>query len=161
MLAATETTNTDLQKENSDLQLKLARSRNQSMRDIDQGLKEKSDKWAKERKAMVDEKKELQAELDKVTTGYEQLKMTKKEQESELSELRHNKELLTQWEQQIADIIQWVSDEKDARAYLKSMAKKLADDVEGLKSTANTLNRVCITIVFSLYDFRSSCIFKN
>ncbi|CAI8013835.1 Serine/threonine-protein kinase MRCK beta [Geodia barretti] len=141
MLAATETTNTDLQKENSDLQLKLARSRNQSMRDIDQGLKEKSDKWAKERKAMVDEKKELQAELDKVTTGYEQLKMTKKEQESELSELRHNKELLTQWEQQIADIIQWVSDEKDARAYLKSMAKKLADDVEGLKSTANTLNR--------------------
>ena len=36
------------------------------MRDIDQGLKEKSDKWAKERKAMVDEKKELQAELDKV-----------------------------------------------------------------------------------------------
>ena len=96
-----------------------------------------------------------------VTTGYEQLKMTKKEQESELSELRHNKELLTQWEQQIADIIQWVSDEKDARAYLKSMAKKLADDVEGLKSTANTLNRVCITIVFSLYDFRSSCIFLN
>ena len=52
--------------QNSDLQLKLARSRNQSMRDIDQGLKEKSDKWAKERKAMVDEKKELQAELDKV-----------------------------------------------------------------------------------------------
>ena len=36
------------------------------MRDIDQGLKEKSDKWAKERKAMVDEKKALQAELDKV-----------------------------------------------------------------------------------------------
>ena len=52
--------------QNSDLQLKLARSRNQSMRDIDQGLKEKSDKWTKEKKAMMDEKKELQAELDKV-----------------------------------------------------------------------------------------------
>ena len=36
------------------------------MREIDQGLKEKSDKWAKEKKAMMDEKKELQAELDKV-----------------------------------------------------------------------------------------------
>lgn len=78
-----------------------------------------------------------------VTASYEQLKVTKKEQESELSELRQNKELLTQWEQQIADIIQWVTEEKDARSYLKSMAKKLADDVEGLKSTANTLNRVC------------------
>ena len=92
MLAVTETTNTDLQKEvsvsvavewnqdqvlrfcsiptqNSDLQLKLARSRNQSMREIDQGLKEKSDKWAKEKKAMMDEKKELQAELDKVQSS--------------------------------------------------------------------------------------------
>ena len=77
-----------------------------------------------------------------MTTNYEQLKVTKKDQESELSELRQNKELLTQWEQQIADIIQWVTEEKDARAYLKSMAKKLADDVEGLKATAGTLNRV-------------------
>ena len=77
-----------------------------------------------------------------VTTSYEQLQATKKEQETELTELRQNKELLTQWEQQIADIIQWVTEEKDARSYLKSMAKKLADDVEGLKSTASTMNRV-------------------
>ena len=42
----------------------------------------------------------------------------------------------------MADIIQWVTEEKDARAYLQSMAKKLADDVEGLKTTAGTLNRV-------------------
>ena len=52
--------------QNSDLQLKLARSRNQSMREIDQGLMEKSDKWAKEKKTIMDEKKVLQAELDKV-----------------------------------------------------------------------------------------------
>lgn len=52
--------------QNSDLQLKLTRSRNQSVRDIDQGLKEKSDKWAKEKRAIMDEKKKLQAELDKV-----------------------------------------------------------------------------------------------
>ena len=77
--------------------------------------------------------------------------MTKKEQESELSELRQNKELLTQWEQQIADIIQWVTEEKDARAYLKSMAKKLAEDVEGLKSTAGTLNRVCLACLCFAY----------
>ena len=77
-----------------------------------------------------------------VTANYEQLKNNKKEQETELNELRHNKELLSQWEQQVADIIQWVTEEKDARAYLQSMAKKLADDVEGLKTTAGTLNRV-------------------
>lgn len=39
----------------------------------------------------------------------------RKEQEAELKELRQNRELLTQWERQIADIIQWVTEEKDAR----------------------------------------------
>ena len=67
---------------------------------------------------------------------------SKREQETELRELRQNKELLGQWEKQIADIIQWVTEEKDARAYLKSVAKKLADDVETLKTTAGTLGRV-------------------
>ena len=52
--------------QNSDLQLKLTRYRNQSVREIDQGLKEKSEKWAKEKKTMMDEKKRLQSELDKV-----------------------------------------------------------------------------------------------
>ena len=92
----------------------------------------------------------------------EQLKTSKKEQEAELTELRQNKELLTQWEQQIADIIQWVTEEKDARAYLKSMAKKLADDVEGLKNTAGTLNRVytcTYKIVYKSSHVHVHCIF--
>ena len=45
----------------------------------------------------------------------EQLVSSRQDQESELRELRQNKELLTQWERQIADIIQWVTEEKDAR----------------------------------------------
>ena len=69
---------------------------------------------------------------------------SKRDQETELRELRQNKELLGQWEKQIADIIQWVTEEKEARAYLKSVAKKLADDVETLKTTAGTLGRVRI-----------------
>ena len=52
--------------QNSDLQLKLTRYRNQSVREIDAGLKEKSEKWTKEKRALMDEKKQLQAELDKV-----------------------------------------------------------------------------------------------
>ena len=45
----------------------------------------------------------------------EQLATSRQDQETELRELRQNKELLTQWERQIADIIQWVTEEKDAR----------------------------------------------
>ena len=33
--------------------------------------------------------------------------------------LKGKKEMVAQWEQQIAEIIQWVSDEKDARGYLQ------------------------------------------
>ena len=77
-----------------------------------------------------------------MVANYDRLHTSQQEQESELRELRQNKELLTQWERQIADIIQWVTEEKDARAYLKSVAKKLAEDVDGLKTTAGTLGRV-------------------
>ena len=59
--------------------------------------------------------KQLRAELDKVNSEKEQLATSRQDQESELRELRQNKELLTQWERQIADIIQWVTEEKDAR----------------------------------------------
>ncbi len=77
-----------------------------------------------------------------MVANHDRLRTSQQEQESELRELRQNKELLSQWERQIADIIQWVTEEKDARAYLKSVAKKLAEDVDGLKTTAGTLGRV-------------------
>lgn len=85
-----------------------------------------------------------------MTVSLDRAQSSRQEQESELRELRQNKELLTQWERQIADIIQWVTEEKDARTYLKSVAKKLADDVDTLKSNAAgtlTLGRVCSYVI--------------
>ena len=129
--------------QNNELQLKVTRSRNRSMMELDQGLQEKSEKFEREKASLMDQNKELRHELDKVTANYERVLANKQEQESELRELRQNKELLSQWERQIADIIQWVTEEKDARAYLKTMAKKLRDDVDNLKTTAGVLGRVC------------------
>ncbi len=63
----------------------------------------------------MEQNKQLRAELDKVNSEKEQLATSRQDQETELRELRQNKELLTQWERQIADIIQWVTEEKDAR----------------------------------------------
>ena len=79
------------------------------------------------------------ADFPQLSVDYERAVAGKQEQDAELRELRQNKELLTQWERQIADIIQWVTEEKDARAYLKSVAKKLADDVDNLKTTAGSM----------------------
>ena len=158
--------------QNNELQLKLTRAKNRSMLEIDQGVKERSERFQREKNSLMEKNRELCAELDKVlafecgiwgtgdgslsnhctrthtqmTQDYEQVVSKRQEQEVELQELRQNKELLGQWERQIADIIQWVTEEKDARAYLKSVAKKLADDVENIRTTASTLGRVCVCV---------------
>jgi len=82
-----------------------------------------------------------------LSMDYERAIASKQEQDAELRELRQNKELLSQWERQIADIIQWVTEEKDARAYLKSVAKKLADDVDKLKTSTATRVSGCVLYV--------------
>lgn len=53
--------------------------------------------------------------------------------ESEYEQLRGKQETLRQWEAQLSEIIQWVSDEKDARAYLQALATKMTEELEYLK----------------------------
>ena len=98
-----------------DLQLRLSRNRNQSVLEINQGLQEATEKFEKEKLTLMEQNKRLRAELDKINSEKEVLVSSRQDQEAELRELRQNKELLTQWERQIADIIQWVTEEKDAR----------------------------------------------
>ena len=85
------------------------------MLEINQGLQEATGKFEKEKLTLMEQNKQLRTELDRVNSEKEQLMTGQKDQELELRELRQNKELLTQWERQIADIIQWVTEEKDAR----------------------------------------------
>lgn len=53
--------------------------------------------------------------------------------ETEYEQLRGKQETLRQWEAQLSEIIQWVSDEKDARAYLQALATKMTEELEYLK----------------------------
>jgi serine/threonine-protein kinase MRCK len=54
--------------------------------------------------------------------------------EEELSELRSKQAAVAQWEAQISEIIQWVSDEKDARGYLQALTSKMTEEMENLKT---------------------------
>ncbi|KFB49947.1 AGAP012090-PA-like protein [Anopheles sinensis] len=49
------------------------------------------------------------------------------------SRLENRRQAFSQWERQIAEIIQWVSDEKDARGYLQALATKMTEELEYLK----------------------------
>lgn len=53
--------------------------------------------------------------------------------ETEYEQLRSKQESLGQWESQLSEIIQWVSDEKDARSYLQALATKMTEELEYLK----------------------------
>lgn len=46
---------------------------------------------------------------------------------------RTKRQAIGQWERQISEIIQWVSDEKDARGYLQALASKMTEELEYLK----------------------------
>ncbi|ETE58482.1 Serine/threonine-protein kinase MRCK gamma, partial [Ophiophagus hannah] len=39
----------------------------------------------------------------------------------------------TNWETQIADILKWVSNEKESRGYLQAVATRMMDEMEALK----------------------------
>ncbi|XP_030561218.1 serine/threonine-protein kinase Genghis Khan [Drosophila novamexicana] len=50
-----------------------------------------------------------------------------------LKELQVKREAINHWELQMAEIIQWVSDERDARSYLQALATKMTEEIEYLK----------------------------
>lgn len=59
--------------------------------------------------------------------------------EVEYSQLQGKQETLSQWESQLSEIIQWVSDEKDARSYLQALATKMTEELEYLKHSGRYL----------------------
>lgn len=56
-----------------------------------------------------------------------------------LSLCRSKRQAIAQWERQISEIIQWVSDEKDARGYLQALASKMTEELEYLKLSGKCL----------------------
>lgn len=55
--------------------------------------------------------------------------------ENDYEELRSKRQAIANWEQQINEIIQWVSDEKDARTYLQALASKMTEELDVLKGS--------------------------
>ena len=61
--------------------------------------------------------------------------------EGDYEELRAKRQAITNWEQQINEIIQWVSDEKDARTYLQALASKMTEELDVLKGAGMQHNQ--------------------
>ncbi|KAG9282641.1 serine/threonine-protein kinase MRCK alpha-like isoform X3 [Astyanax mexicanus] len=125
-----------LQKEILMLKDKLEKTRRESQSEREELEAECKQKYERERVHLMDDNKKLNSELEKITSLFEKLSSSHKQLEEEMKELADKKESVAHWEAQITEIIQWVSDEKDARGYLQALATKMTEELEGLRNTS-------------------------
>uniref|UniRef100_A0AAQ5ZW12 non-specific serine/threonine protein kinase n=1 Tax=Amphiprion ocellaris TaxID=80972 RepID=A0AAQ5ZW12_AMPOC len=125
-----------LQKEILMLKDKLDKTRRESQSEREEFETEYKQKYERERVLLTEENKKLSSEVDKLTSMFENVSSSNRQLEDEMRELADKKESVAHWEAQITEIIQWVSDEKDARGYLQALATKMTEELEGLRNTS-------------------------
>ncbi|KAM9703889.1 serine/threonine-protein kinase MRCK alpha isoform 8-T8 [Menidia menidia] len=125
-----------LQKEILMLKDKLDKTRRESQNEREEFETEYKQKYERERVLLTEENKKLSSDLDKLTSMFEKVTSSNRQLEDEMRELADKKESVAHWEAQITEIIQWVSDEKDARGYLQALATKMTEELEGLRNTS-------------------------
>ncbi|XP_016133570.1 serine/threonine-protein kinase MRCK alpha isoform X4 [Sinocyclocheilus grahami] len=125
-----------LKKEIMMLKDKLEKTRRESQSEREEFETDYKQKYERERVLQSEENKKLSSELDKMVSSFEKLSCSHKQLEEEMRELADKKESVAHWEAQITEIIQWVSDEKDARGYLQALATKMTDELEGLRNAS-------------------------
>ncbi|XP_074845967.1 serine/threonine-protein kinase MRCK alpha isoform X6 [Carettochelys insculpta] len=125
-----------LKKEIMILKDKLEKIRRESQSEREEFETEFKQKYEREKTLITEENKKLSNELDKLTTMFERLSMNNRQLEEEMRDLADKKESVAHWEAQITEIIQWVSDEKDARGYLQALASKMTEELESLRNSS-------------------------
>uniref|UniRef100_A0A8C3D1S4 Serine/threonine-protein kinase MRCK alpha n=1 Tax=Cairina moschata TaxID=8855 RepID=A0A8C3D1S4_CAIMO len=125
-----------LKKEIMILKDKLEKTRRESQSEREEFETEFKQKYEREKILLTEENKKLSNELDKLTAMFERLSMNNRQLEEEMRDLADKKESVAHWEAQITEIIQWVSDEKDARGYLQALASKMTEELEALRNSS-------------------------
>ncbi|GFQ94894.1 hypothetical protein TNCT_217962 [Trichonephila clavata] len=87
-------------------------------------------------KAMLqDELRKMSLDIEKYIKTLNKVEEEKRRLENDFVLIKDKKDSINQWEAQISEIIQWVSDEKDARGYLQALATKMTEELDALKMT--------------------------
>lgn len=104
-----------------------------SIVELQENIAEMKRKHELEKSVLSEENSRLSSELNKVLESHGRIQAEKRQLEAEMTDVLEKKESVAQWEAQISEIIQWVSDEKDARGYLQALATKMTEELEALK----------------------------
>ena len=89
----------------------------------------------KEKQSLSEENSRLAGEMEMLNDTNRRLHSDQSQIEGDYEELRSKRQAIANWEQQINEIIQWVSDEKDARTYLQALASKMTEELDVLKGS--------------------------
>ncbi|XP_063804556.1 serine/threonine-protein kinase MRCK beta isoform X2 [Pseudophryne corroboree] len=125
-----------LQKEILILKDKLEKSKRERQSEMEEAVGTVKEKYERERTIVLEENKKLTTETERLCSFVDKLTAQNRQMEDELQDLTAKKESVAHWEAQIAEIIQWVSDEKDARGYLQALASKMTEELETLRSSS-------------------------
>ncbi|XP_068110727.1 serine/threonine-protein kinase MRCK beta isoform X2 [Hyperolius riggenbachi] len=125
-----------LQKEILMLKDKLEKVKRERQSELEEAVGTVKEKYERERTILLEENKKLSTETERLCSFVDKLTAQNRQMEDELQDLTSKKESVAHWEAQIAEIIQWVSDEKDARGYLQALASKMTEELETLRSSS-------------------------
>uniref|UniRef100_H2Z2Y0 non-specific serine/threonine protein kinase n=1 Tax=Ciona savignyi TaxID=51511 RepID=H2Z2Y0_CIOSA len=135
-----ESRNISLQREIMILKDKVEKVRRESNQELQESLKETRQKHERQTKILSDNNAALQSEIERMSSELEKLNQQNRMLDEEVREAKDRRESIKQWETQVAEIIQWVSDEKDARGYLQALAGKMTDEMDHLKHASARTN---------------------
>ncbi|XP_062557470.1 serine/threonine-protein kinase Genghis Khan isoform X2 [Armigeres subalbatus] len=116
---------------------KLDSTRLESLTDSEETIMELRKRHEREKKILLDDNRKLSADREILSEQNRRLQNERLQMESDYEELRNKRQAFSQWERQISEIIQWVSDEKDARGYLQALATKMTEELEFLKHSGS------------------------
>ncbi|XP_019374075.1 PREDICTED: serine/threonine-protein kinase MRCK beta isoform X3 [Gavialis gangeticus] len=125
-----------LQKEIMMLKDKLEKAKRERHSEMEEAVGTIKEKYDRERGMLLEDNKKLTTENERLCSFVDKLTAQNRQLEDELQDLAAKKESVAHWEAQIAEIIQWVSDEKDARGYLQALASKMTEELESLRSSS-------------------------
>lgn len=95
----------------------------------------------KEKQHWSEENSRLVGEMEMLNDTNRRLQYDQSQVDGDFEELRTKRQAIASWEQQIGEVLNWVSDEKDARSYLQALASKMTDELDVLKGSTGTLHQ--------------------
>lgn len=140
-LLEAETQRDILQREMQQMREKLDSSRLESINDSEETISELRKRYDREMKILMDDNRKLMNELDVMNESNRRLQNDRLQIESDYEELRSKRQAIHQWERQISEVVQWISDDNDARAYLQALAAKMSEELDYIKHSGKLISK--------------------